>query len=68
MLLASDGITIGEKWTTVLPSEIDVDFFYSVHSSSIQYDLCSSVPYVNVLYSLGFTENEISLHHSFDRT
>ena len=30
MLLASDGITIGEKWTTVLPSEIDVDFFYSV--------------------------------------
>ena len=27
MLLASDSITIGEKWTTVLPSEIDVDFF-----------------------------------------
>ena len=22
--------TIGEKWTTLLPSEIDVDFFYSV--------------------------------------
>ena len=32
MLLASDGITIGEKWTTVLPSEIDVDFFYSVEA------------------------------------
>ena len=29
MLLVSDGITIGEKWTTVLPSKIDVDFFYS---------------------------------------
>ena len=29
MLLASDGITIGEKGTTVLPSKIDVDFFYS---------------------------------------
>ena len=27
MLLASDGITIGEKWTTVLPSKIDGDFF-----------------------------------------
>ena len=27
MLLASDGITIGEKWTTVLPSKIDVDFY-----------------------------------------
>ena len=31
MLLASDGVTIGEKWTTVLPPKIDVDFFYSVH-------------------------------------
>ena len=31
MLLASDGIAIGEKWTTVLPSKIDGDFFYSVH-------------------------------------
>ena len=30
MLLASDGITIGEKWTSVLPSEIDVEFF-TVH-------------------------------------
>ena len=29
MLLASDGITISEKWTTVLPSKIDGDFFYS---------------------------------------
>ena len=29
MLLAFDGITIGEKWTTVLPSKVDVDFFYS---------------------------------------
>ena len=33
MLLSSDGITIGEKWTTVLPSEIDGDFFYSVSDS-----------------------------------
>ena len=24
-----DAITVGEKWTTVLPSKIDVDFFYS---------------------------------------
>jgi len=30
MLLASDGFTIGEKWTTVLPPKIDVDIFYSV--------------------------------------
>ena len=30
MLLATDGITIGEKWTTVLPSKIDIDFFNSV--------------------------------------
>ena len=30
MILASDGIAIGEKWTTVLPPKIDVDFFYSV--------------------------------------
>ena len=30
MLLASDGIAIGENWTTVLLSKIDVDFFYSV--------------------------------------
>ena len=30
MLLASDGITIGEMWTTVLPSKIDIDFSYSV--------------------------------------
>ena len=30
MLLASDGVTIGEKGSTVLPSKIDVDFFYSV--------------------------------------
>ena len=27
MLLASDGIAIGENLTTVLPSKIDVDFF-----------------------------------------
>ena len=27
MLLASDCVTIGEKWTTVLPSKIDVAFF-----------------------------------------
>ena len=33
MLLASDGITIGEKWTTVLPSKIDVDFFYGVRGA-----------------------------------
>ena len=35
MLLVSDGIgmTIGEKWTTVLPSEIDVDFF-TVHQEN----------------------------------
>ena len=32
MLLASDGITIGEKWTSVLPSEIHVVFFYSAGS------------------------------------
>ena len=30
MLLASDGITIGEKWTTVLTSKIDGDYFNSV--------------------------------------
>ena len=35
MLLASDGIDIGEKWTTVLPSKIDVDFFYSVKDDII---------------------------------
>ena len=29
MLLASDDTIMGEKWTTVLPSKIDVDFFYS---------------------------------------
>ena len=34
MLLASDGITIGEKWTTVLPSKIGVDFFYSVWNTT----------------------------------
>ena len=28
----SYGITIGEKWTTVLPSKIDVDFIYSAES------------------------------------
>ena len=28
MLLATGGITIGEKWTTVLPSKVDGDFFY----------------------------------------
>ena len=27
MLLAPEGIFIGEKWTTALPSKIDVDFF-----------------------------------------
>ena len=27
MLLACDGTTIGEKWKTVLPSKIDVEFF-----------------------------------------
>ena len=27
MLLASNSIIIGEKWTTVLTSGIDVDFF-----------------------------------------
>ena len=27
MLLASDRITIGEKWTTVLQCKIDGDFF-----------------------------------------
>ena len=32
MLIASDGVTIGEKWTTVLPSEIDVDFFFTVQA------------------------------------
>ena len=30
MLLASDRITIGEKWTTVLPPKIDGDFLNSV--------------------------------------
>ena len=28
----SDGITIGEKWSTALPSKIDGDFFYSVEA------------------------------------
>ena len=31
MLLAFDGATLGENWTTVLPSKIDVDFFYSAY-------------------------------------
>ena len=30
MLFASDGITIGEKWTTVLPSIIDDGDFFTV--------------------------------------
>ena len=30
MLLASDGITIDEKWTTVLPSEIDWIFLQCI--------------------------------------
>ena len=25
---------VGEKWTTVLPSKIDVDFFYCVRSAA----------------------------------
>ena len=29
MLLASYGVTTGERWTIVLPSKIDGDFIYS---------------------------------------
>ena len=47
MLLASDGITIGEKWTTVLPSIIDGDFFYSVPLNYLITPLSTSIKPLN---------------------
>ena len=44
MLLASDGINIGEKWTTVLPFKIDGDFFYSVASGFCAPLLATHIP------------------------
>ena len=38
-----DGITIGEKWTTVLPSKIDVDLFYSVAKIFANSRMCSAL-------------------------
>ena len=36
-----DAFKVGEKWTTVIPSTIDVDFFDSVkHYFRIQEGLC----------------------------
>ena len=31
-----DAFKVGEKWTTVIPSTIDVDFFDSVHTGEFK--------------------------------